>query len=437
MLRHPIEGNLNRLSARSTALDGSWSLSDFPGRTRVVWTNQPAARRGANGAPSPVSIRAGIIDRLRALAPANQGARAVVVSCARLPLLARRPALQAVAGRELHALARRLDLPLEDPGCGAAVLVCPPARLGELARALAGFAALFGPPPATILARPDADAGALAVGYDWARPDEAALLAGAVAPPAVTAAPARALAAGDLARLADALARLPIAGLLRRQTALELAPAAQPRPLLCETYVSIAALTERVAPGVDLAARPALFRFLTRILDDQVLGALAAAPPAGAAPLSLNLNLPSLGSDAFKAFAAAWQAPARPIIEIQLAEILGAPQAFSHRRDALRRLGYGVLIDGIDAAALAMIAIERLAPDLVKLTWAPPAPPPAAAATAAAAARRIQALGADRVILARTENEEALRWGLSQGITRFQGFFIDRLAQALAQRGGA
>ncbi len=415
-------------------------------------TNPPAAQRGTDA----VRPGGGLLDRLQALSAAQHGGWAVVVNPAGLPLVAGRADLCAAGVREVQALARRLDLPCLDFGGDRAVVVCRPARIAELEQALGRLASLLGAgqPPMTsqpmtsqpkgahpIVARRDGAEGVLAVCYDLGSSDGRAALEERLAQGRSGTADGEAadgrlrpLVVGDVARITDALADLPIEGLLRRQHALVLAPAARPQPLLCEAYVSIGALAGMVAPGLDLLAQPAMFRFLTRALDARVLRTLAGVPPP-AVRLSLNLNILSIGSTEFAALEDAWQATQRPIIEIQLAEILADLVSYARLRDALRGRGYLVLIDGVGVEALARVALDRLQPDLVKVLSLDRQRAALPGSVPEALRARVAALGSERVVLARTESEDALRWGLSLGITRFQGFFVDRLVQAIARRG--
>jgi hypothetical protein len=43
----------------------------------------------------------------------------------------------------------------------------------------------------------------------------------------------------------------------------------------------------------------------------------------------------------------------------------------------------------------------------------------------------IAAAGKDTMILGRVDSEKAVKWGLSLGVSRFQGFFIDKLVQVI------
>lgn len=403
---------------------------------------RPAAAASDRPRPSPA------LSGMRALRGEYHDGQAVVVTFDRLPLLAARPELRAVARRELGIIARRLGLAVLDGPAGSAVLLCRPASLDGLETALGRLNAVFGGPAVDAAAGEAAagDAGMAVRRYDLGRDADAAALdrhlaegeaaaaAAGARPPATPL--VRPLELGDLARIADVLAHVPIEPLIRRQHAIELVPAGSPRPVLCEAYVSIAALAAAVAPGVDLCARPSLFQSLTRILDQRLLRALADAPPSAGA-LSLNLNIASLATAAFADLDRAWTGARRPMLEFQLGEVLACAAGFAPMRDDLRRRGYGVAIDGVRADALAMLALDRLEPDLLKLRWRGDGGTGTAATPAETLRRRIRTLGAGRIMLAHTETEDALRWGLGLGITRFQGFFIDRVVRAIDPEPGA
>ena len=43
----------------------------------------------------------------------------------------------------------------------------------------------------------------------------------------------------------------------------------------------------------------------------------------------------------------------------------------------------------------------------------------------------VEHAGKDSIILYRVDSEKAVKWGLALGISRFQGYFIDKLVQAM------
>ena len=44
--------------------------------------------------------------------------------------------------------------------------------------------------------------------------------------------------------------------------------------------------------------------------------------------------------------------------------------------------------------------------------------------------------GAQKMLLARVDCDEAIKWALELGVTRFQGHFIDKLIKAMTAKGG-
>ena len=229
-----------------------------------------------------------------------------------------------------------------------------------------------------------------------------------------------------------------ITDLLHRQTAVLVASGGPPRlqPLFREITFSVAVLEARAEAAGQAMADPFLFRHLAQRLDARMLHALAedlrgagrltAWARKGGPVLHLNLTLPAILSPAFRAFAAACEATeARVAVEIALLEACADAEAFLLAREELRLAGFGFVLDGISHHALLITTPAALKPDLVKLDWSRQIPEAGRGLEAALAA-----IGHSRVILHRADTEEALRWGLSQGIRRFQGRHVDAILAA-------
>ncbi|MEK7246588.1 MAG: hypothetical protein AAB223_11275, partial [Pseudomonadota bacterium] len=91
----------------------------------------------------------------------------------------------------------------------------------------------------------------------------------------------------------------------------------------------------------------------------------------------------------------------------------------------------------ITPLALYFFDPSLLKADFFKITWGPEFASETPDSRIAAAREIIARTGKDQVILARVDTEQAIRWGLSLGVTRFQGHFIDRLAKAMATKTAA
>jgi EAL domain-containing protein (putative c-di-GMP-specific phosphodiesterase class I) len=223
--------------------------------------------------------------------------------------------------------------------------------------------------------------------------------------------------------------------LIRRQMAVAVVPDGI-APLFRELSFSMRALDTRVnAAGSDLAQKdPYLFFHLASRLDLRMMALLAEElgrgmlPPAPA--LHLNLTIGSILSPAFiRLAAAADQGGSKLGVEISLMDACANPLAFGAARMVLRAHGYTVVLDQIGHQALMLTRPDTLEPDLVKLDWAP-------RITGLGSRERrplieaMDRIGPDRLVLNRVETQEALAWGVAQGITRFQGRHVDALLAA-------
>jgi EAL domain-containing protein (putative c-di-GMP-specific phosphodiesterase class I) len=266
-----------------------------------------------------------------------------------------------------------------------------------------------------------------------------------VAPlPATDQASGGASAAG-LAALETLLATAQIPDLLAQQTAIELRPGrgqpltARLAPLYRELTFSFATLTEQ-RDIADACTDPFLVRHFAGRLDARMLHLLQQDLEAGGRltrpavrqglKLHLNLTLEGIISPAFARLSqTARHIGARLGVEITLMEAVSDLPLMQYAHSLLELAGFPLILDGLDQTSLVLTHSAALRPDLVKLTWSPrlaDSPPPAKAAIDAA----IERLTPARIVLARAETEEALVWGQSRGITRYQGFYLDAVRAA-------
>jgi EAL domain-containing protein (putative c-di-GMP-specific phosphodiesterase class I) len=269
----------------------------------------------------------------------------------------------------------------------------------------------------------------LSLAETWAaKASRAVSRVGAPEAPAV-----RSLNADDLGAICQRVEQADLAAVVRQQTALDIRPDAGAVPLFRETYVSMRNLRALVAPGIDMFASGWLFRYLTEILDRRMLefvtGQALASDPV---PISLNLNIASLETPNFKRFLDVHDAASsKPIIEIQLVDLLANGAVFAKIRPSLQAQGHRILIDGLTPLTLQVIDVSGVRADLVKIWWREDAPMLFPSRRVSGLREVIDRLGRERVILARAESEQALQWGVEHGIRRFQGRLVDRLLGAL------
>ena len=213
------------------------------------------------------------------------------------------------------------------------------------------------------------------------------------------------------------------------------------RPLYREVTFSIDALEARIAAAGQAAADPYLFRHLAGRLDRRMLAVLTgaagtaglldiAAGGRGAPPLHVNLSLPAILSDRFARFALLCRSAGVSVgVEVSLAEACSDAAAFSRARRVLAEFGLTLVLDGMSCLALILARPCALRADLVKLDWSPRMAELAADERLQVAAA-LERIGLHHVVLNRAETEAALRWGLTHGIRRFQGRYVDAMLAA-------
>jgi hypothetical protein len=251
--------------------------------------------------------------------------------------------------------------------------------------------------------------------------------------------PLRPLSAGDLPGLADLLTAERLAPLLRTQRALLIRSATDIRPLYTEIDVSVGALQRALAPGIDVKARPSLFRCLGERLDKAMLAALtgrgAAIASAPAEPFSLGLDLTTLVTPEFAALAASCDgAPLPALIRVRQGDVLADFDAFAAARDRLHADGFRVVLDGITPFTLDLLDPSGFDVDFVKVRF-PAGIPGGCDGSVARLSAAVRRIGGDRLIFADIASEAMVVEALTLGVRRFQGRFIDELVAAMLAKG--
>ncbi len=207
--------------------------------------------------------------------------------------------------------------------------------------------------------------------------------------------------------------------------------------LFREHYVSMKDLAQRVAPDVDLFASAWLFNYVTDFLDGRVLAVIGQHDfSAIADPISINLHVSTILSPEFQLF----NDQIRPhtdkvVVELQMIDVIADMSAFNYAKKWLQQQGYRIVIDGLYPLALQYFDPGVLEPDFVKIAWSPDLAKDFPANQLDELRDLVEYTGAARMVLSRVETEEAVRWGLGLGIHRFQGFFVDKLVDAMAAKG--
>jgi hypothetical protein len=248
-----------------------------------------------------------------------------------------------------------------------------------------------------------------------------------------------AITPGQLHRLEEFLKSADLSSFMRRQQVCAISADAKPKRILKEIYISIDELAETVLPEVSLSSNRWLFQHLTTTLDRRVLKLLSRAEDSDLySSFSMNLNVSTLLSPEFLQFDSELRMGGRGtiVIELQLVDIYADVSEFFFARDFLAEKGYRLCIDGITHHSLPLVDRAALGTDLVKIYWTP-----AFIDESSDDARRdkfqaaVDRCGKSRIILARCDSPDAIRFGADMGITMFQGRYVDSVMQEEARFG--
>ncbi len=236
-----------------------------------------------------------------------------------------------------------------------------------------------------------------------------------------------------LAELIGVIGRADLTNVLRRQSICAIAPGEAPKPIYRELYVSIPDLRDAVMPKRDIASDRWLFQYLTQTLDKRVLALLRRNDDSALThSYALNLNIATLLSPDFQAFDQSLRSGSRGsiVIELEKVDIFNDLGAYLFARDFVRERGYRVCLDGVTALTLPYIDRERLGLDLVKVFWSPDLGDAERVGRSAEVRAAIERVGRSRVIIARCDDADAVRFGHDCGVQLFQGRHIDKLLAA-------
>lgn len=227
------------------------------------------------------------------------------------------------------------------------------------------------------------------------------------------------------------LANIDLAGLVRRQTCIELTERNRAIVAFQEFYVAMAELQRGVAPDLNLMGNRWLFQHLSQVLDQRVLASIAntdfhTLPPA----VSVNLNISTTFSPAFRAFEKYLTSHGmKLVIEAQVLDVFADLGSYFYARDQLRERGHVILLDGVTALALQFMDATQFGADLIKLFWSPDFMD---AGMGVEVRDGISQIGVEKLVLGRCDSEAAIQWGLDVGVLRFQGRYVDAMQSAMA-----
>ena len=229
----------------------------------------------------------------------------------------------------------------------------------------------------------------------------------------------------------------PIEDLIREQTAVHVRVGGKGKVLFHENYISMFDLQKRVAPNINLFGSTWLFQYLTETIDRRLLLAIQRVDfDAMEEAISLNLNIGTVLAREFQQFGRVVGDNARKVvIEVQLINVFADLGAFFYARDSLRDRGFRVLLDGLNPLSLQFFEPGLLDADFVKVGWGREFLGEVQDSRLVEMLDVVDHTGKDRMILSRVDSEDAVKWGLNLGITRYQGHYIDTVVEAMVAKG--
>lgn len=237
-----------------------------------------------------------------------------------------------------------------------------------------------------------------------------------------------------LAQIERLLADLEIRRYARTQTVF-LRGDAKWQPFYEENFISTSELQKDKFPRLELRGSGRLFAEMASLLDRRMLAyMLRTHDDWQGKAIGLNLSAKTVLSSTFAQFCHVVTSEERSKVsfEIHISEILHDMPQFMNALDVLRREGFRIMIDGLQASMLPMLNLANLQVDGFKLSVSRQALPHLSEAGVVTAIRSVPA---DKWVFMHVDTQGALDAGVALGVTKFQGFLLDDDVAPLASGG--
>lgn len=231
------------------------------------------------------------------------------------------------------------------------------------------------------------------------------------------------------------LANISIDASIRRQPVCAMIKDGDIRPVFKETYINISHLQKLLSVDVDLLSSATLFKYLTESLDKKMLSYITkGGVDIVAQPLSLNVNVKTLLTEDFASLdkILSPKQKASVVLEIAVSDVFEDTHQFIIARDAVQKLGYRICLDGLDDITLPQVDRRELGFDMAKLQWDSEMVK-ADSERKSRLANAVKTCGANRIVLCRCDDQIAVDFGRSLGVSLFQGRHFDHLLDPESQ----
>lgn len=242
----------------------------------------------------------------------------------------------------------------------------------------------------------------------------------------------RPIEAGEVEQVLEILDQVEISELVKRQSVIQILGTNKFKVKCQEFFVAVKDLN-RLFEGTDLQENRWLYFYMLQHLDKRVLQSFFFAQlKQWPEEISINLNLQSVYSQEFVDFAKEFsQRGHKIVVEVQLIDVFNNLSLYFEVKEILSRGGHKILLDGANISSLKLLNLKNINPDMIKIFWEPLM---SEVSENTEIQNAIAQLGKDNVILAKCDSEQALSWGLSQGLTSFQGPFMDDIEVAVIRQ---
>jgi hypothetical protein len=234
-----------------------------------------------------------------------------------------------------------------------------------------------------------------------------------------------------LSRIKEEILKIDISPMLFNQPVYLVGEADRPTVMFHEMYISVQVLEEMFCPGLSLSSRRWLFTDLTEELDTVVLRRLASGEGrSGRKRISINVNLASLNSPKFVKFDSDLPLDYRQgvILEINKTDVFENMRLYRELVPYLRDRGYRVLVDGLSFLNVAAIDFDGIECDFVKVFWSNDILSLADDVKEHILAK-MRFRETPRLLLARCDTADSLRFARSIGIRLVQGRLADHMVK--------
>lgn len=248
--------------------------------------------------------------------------------------------------------------------------------------------------------------------------------------------PAKPLTPSLLTRIENELKTMDLSQIIRAQAVCAAVKSRNIKPIFDEIYVNIPHLRQLIGADINITSNKTLFRYLTELLDKNVLTMLRKKHFTYLnKPVSINLNIESFFTDEFEQFDMSLQPKIKSsiIFEIHVSDVFSDIASFNLAKDYVKKVGYRVCLDGLNAHSFMQVNRAELGFDLAKVQWNADLESALGNEENQRLYQAIQKCGQNRVILCRCDSQYAIDYGHALGISLFQGRYIDQILNPTAK----